>query len=105
VEEIRSAWSQGADFAVFAPVFEKEGQPGTGLRALREACKAAPDFVVALGGITAENAAACMEAGAKGVAGIRLFQNGPSTTLVSKLRQTAVPETDHRQKGGAKSQT
>lgn len=96
VDEVRLAWSQGADFAVFAPVFEKEGRPGGGLRALREACKAVPNFVVALGGITAGNAAACREAGANGVAGIRLFQNGSSSTLVSKLRQTGVPETGRR---------
>jgi thiamine-phosphate pyrophosphorylase len=63
---------------VFAPVFEKVSEPGAqagvGLDALREACRAAdPTPVIALGGITTENAAACIAAGAAGIAGIRLF--------------------------------
>jgi thiamine-phosphate pyrophosphorylase len=106
VEQVRRAWSEGADFAVYAPVFEKAGRPGSGLRALRLACVAAPNFVVALGGVTSENAAACLEAGAKGVAGIRLFQSGPSTTLVSKLRQAGIPKTGTRRGSPrSKSQT
>src|ERR1051325_3307307 len=54
--EVQAAWSHGADFAVFAPVFEKAGQAGGGLVALREVCAAAPRFVIALGGVTGANA-------------------------------------------------
>jgi thiamine monophosphate synthase len=39
-----------------------------------------------LGGVTAENAAWCTDAGAKGVAGIRLFQENNLDTTVAKLR-------------------
>lgn len=68
-----------ADLILFAPVFEKrvDGEvvvPGVGLEALREACAIAGSLpVLALGGVTAENTQACLDAGAAGVAGIRLF--------------------------------
>ncbi len=67
------------DLILFGPVFEKRigDEPvveGSGLKLLREACAAAaPIPVLALGGITEENGAACLEAGASGIAGIRLF--------------------------------
>lgn len=86
VEEVKAAWSHGADFAVFAPVFEKGGIPGSGIPALRDACKVAAGFVVALGGVTLENAPSCRSAGAAGVAGIRLFQQGNVGTVVTALR-------------------
>jgi thiamine-phosphate pyrophosphorylase len=71
--------SLDADFLLFGPVFEKSviGErvsEGSGLELLREACRTAgPVPVLALGGITAENTSACLEAGAAGIAGIRLF--------------------------------
>ena len=92
LEEVRSAWSHGADHALFAPVFEKQGRPGCGLSALREACRVAPDFVIALGGITSVNASACRRAGAAGIAGIRLFQSTPVGTLVAGLRSETDPK-------------
>ncbi|WP_263410585.1 thiamine phosphate synthase [Terriglobus tenax] len=69
----------GADLVLFGPVFEKSvtGEhiaAGTGLDLLHEACLAAGETpVLALGGVTPENTAACLQAGAKGIAGIRLF--------------------------------
>ena len=76
LEEMRAL--AGVSLVVFAPVFEKAGeqdsQPGVGLGLLGEACRiAGPVPVIALGGVTAENAAECISAGAGGVAGIRLF--------------------------------
>ena len=67
-----------ADFILFGPVFEKVGAaekiPGLGLEMLRRGCVAAhPAKVLALGGVTEANAASCSEAGAAGIAGIRLF--------------------------------
>jgi thiamine-phosphate pyrophosphorylase len=70
----------GADLILFSPVFEKRigGEvvvAGLGLQALEQACIAAGDVpVLALGGMTAESAAACYEVGAVGIAGIRLFK-------------------------------
>ncbi len=86
-EDVLRAESEGADLAVFAPVFEKKDAQQVrpqGLAALRAACGAKiPAF--ALGGVTLENAASCIEAGAAGVAGIRLFQENRIEDVVSKL--------------------
>ena len=87
--EVAHAEAQGATFAVFAPVFEKKDAPGTkptGLVQLREACKAKIP-VLALGGVTLENAKSCLDAGAGGIAGIRLFQDNHVAAIVERLRQ------------------
>jgi thiamine-phosphate pyrophosphorylase len=74
VAGLRSAERDGADFAVFGPVFETPGKGApVGLSALREAAASVRITVYALGGVTDQNAQLCMEAGAYGVAGIRLF--------------------------------
>ena len=86
--EVIRAESEGADFAVFAPVFGKIGASGTqaaGLAALREACSAQIP-VLALGGVNLENARACLDAGAAGLAGIRLFQENKIEDVVRALR-------------------
>jgi thiamine-phosphate pyrophosphorylase len=80
LEEARAARDQGADFVVFGPVFETEskrayGEP-QGLDKLREVTRALDEFpIVAIGGLTLENVGACFEAGASGVAAIRLFND------------------------------
>jgi thiamine-phosphate pyrophosphorylase len=90
--EVASGEAHGADFAVFAPIFEKGGTAsGEGLEQLRRIChrtEAAqpPMPVLALGGITLENARLCVEAGAAGIAGIRLFQQNDALAIVKKLR-------------------
>jgi thiamine-phosphate pyrophosphorylase len=86
--DVDRAQSQGADFAVFAPVFEKHDAPGhspAGLVALQKACQAKIP-VLALGGVTLENAAACLRAGAAGIAAIRLFQENKIEDVVRVLR-------------------
>jgi thiamine-phosphate pyrophosphorylase len=75
VEELRAAENEGADFAVFGPVFAsvtKSVMP-IGLEALRLATASVRLPVYALGGVTAANAPLCIQAGAAGVAGISLF--------------------------------
>jgi len=85
VEETFRAASDRANVAVFAPVFEKNMTPGVGLAALHQACEAKIP-VLALGGVTIENAASCLKAGAAGVAGIRLFQENKIEGVVQALR-------------------
>ena len=58
---------------------------GAGLSALRTACEHSVN-VLALGGITLENAGACVESGAAGVAGLRLFQENEVAKVVGALR-------------------
>jgi thiamine-phosphate pyrophosphorylase len=89
--EVRHAASEGADFVVFAPVFEKGGERGVGQEALRAACRGLPKAlpVLALGGVTLDNAQACLEAGAAGIAGIRLFQDNDVAEIVARLRNIA----------------
>lgn len=82
------AASASADFAIFAPVFGKKDSPATnaaGLDQLREACRQKIP-VLALGGVTLENAAACIESGAAGIAAIRLFQESDIVEVVRQLR-------------------
>ncbi len=88
LEEVSRAVEDSATLAVFAPVFEKKDAPEsapTGLNALREACRASIP-VLALGGITLQNAESCLNAGAAGVAAIRLFQENEIGTVVRQLR-------------------
>jgi thiamine-phosphate pyrophosphorylase len=79
--EVHHARLNQVDAILFAPVFEKRltnGQeiPGQGLEQLRAACTAAtPIPVFALGGVTLQNTPDCLNAGAAGVAGIRLFHH------------------------------
>jgi thiamine-phosphate pyrophosphorylase len=85
--EVARAAQEGADFAVFGPVFEKEkaNTRPAGLAALRDACQEKIP-VLALGGITLENAGACVQAGAAGIAAIRLFQQNEVGKVVAALR-------------------
>jgi thiamine-phosphate pyrophosphorylase len=86
--DIEAAKTAGADLALFAPVFGKKDTPTaqpTGLTALAQACRSRIP-VLALGGITLENASRCLEAGAAGIAAIRLFQENNITAVVRALR-------------------
>jgi thiamine-phosphate pyrophosphorylase len=70
-EEVARAARDGADFAVFAPVYETPGKAARGEAALAETCRASPLPVLALGGVNETNAHRCIDAGARGVACIR----------------------------------
>jgi thiamine-phosphate pyrophosphorylase len=66
-------------------VFEKKNARPQGLAKLQEACRQGVP-VLALGGVTVENAQAGMQAGAAGIAGIRLFQENNVADIVAALR-------------------
>jgi thiamine-phosphate pyrophosphorylase len=71
-DALRSAAAAGADYATLSPIFPTPSKPGYGpaleLDALRDACRSFALPIVALGGIDATNAAACLRAGAQAVA-------------------------------------
>lgn len=83
LDDVLLSESEGADFAVFGPIFGKGDNPGVGLEALRQVCWRKPALmpVLALGGITLANLASCTEAGAAGIAAIRLFQHDLSKAV------------------------
>lgn len=88
-EEVSRAAKNGAGLALFAPVFGKKDAPGnmaTGLAGLQRACDGRIP-VLALGGVTWENAEACLRAGAAGVAGIRMFQESDVGARMRLLRE------------------
>ena len=87
-EDVRRAAADGADFVLFGPVLEKQGAAQIGpasLENLRRACKEKIP-VLALGGVTVESAQSCLDAGAAGISGIRLFQENDISKIVKLLR-------------------
>jgi thiamine-phosphate pyrophosphorylase len=74
VEAARRAESEKVDFVFFGPVFETPGKQAVGIRALQEVVQAVHIPVLAIGGITASNTSLVLDAGAAGIAAIRLFQ-------------------------------
>lgn len=77
IDELKAAEREGADFAVYGPVFPSVTKTVVpiGIDAFREAARSVHLPVYALGGVTAQNAPQCIQAGAAGVAGISLFTN------------------------------
>jgi thiamine-phosphate pyrophosphorylase len=73
--QVREADESAADYIAFGPIFatasKERPDPAVGLGALREAREATSKPLVAIGGITVENAPAVLAAGADSVAVIR----------------------------------
>jgi thiamine-phosphate pyrophosphorylase len=95
LDEARAAKEAGADFVVFGPVFETEskrayGEP-QGLDRLSEVTRELGEFpVVAIGGITIENVDECFEAGARGVAAIRMFDDAENMSSIVRVIRSKV---------------
>ena len=91
VEEVEAALREGADYVTFGPVYptpskERYGPP----RGLDELARASrlPIPVYALGGVTLSRFGEVAEAGAAGVAGIRLFQEPDLSEVVRQARRS-----------------
>jgi thiamine-phosphate pyrophosphorylase len=91
-DEAAASLRAGADYVTASPVFITASKPGygpaLGLDGLAGILAQAPGDVVALGGITAENAAACFAAGARGIAvmGEVMRAADPQATVEHLLR-------------------
>jgi len=88
----KSAERGSADYLFFGPVFATPSKSAygapQGLDRLVEVCRGVGIPVLAIGGITLENASTCISAGATGIAAIRLFQDAPDmAALVRALRR------------------
>ena len=94
--EARTARDDGADFAVFGPVFDTPskrpyGSP-LGLVQLSEAAHALSPFpLIAIGGVSLENARDVLRAGASGIAAIRLFSDMQRLDRVVRAIEKSYP--------------
>ena len=91
VQAVVSAAGDGADYIFFGPVFATPSKASfgapQGLQRLAEVCSAVSIPVLAIGGITLDNAGDCFAVGAAGIAAIRLFRDAENlVALVTDLR-------------------
>jgi thiamine-phosphate pyrophosphorylase len=89
LEAAEVAQRDGADYIFFGPIFatpskERFGPP-QGAARLEQICRAISIPVLAIGGIALENVAACLSAGAAGVAAIRLFQEAADLDSLRRI--------------------
>ena len=92
VEAAKTAEREGADYIFFGPIFatpskQSFGAP-QGTERLRQVCGTVSIPVLAIGGVTSDNAASCIDAGTAGLAAIRLFHETPDAALtLGRLHQ------------------
>jgi thiamine-phosphate pyrophosphorylase len=91
LQAAKSAASGGANYIFFGPVFATPSKAACGspqgLAQLAEVCASVKIPVLAIGGITVENASACFSSGAAGIAAIRLFQDSDDPAAIIRALQ------------------
>ena len=89
LEEAREAAVAGASYIFFGPVFDTPSKRGMGepqgIARLGEICRSVAIPVVAIGGVSEENAGECIRAGAAGIAAIRMFQDARDGAAVKDV--------------------
>jgi thiamine-phosphate pyrophosphorylase len=91
LEAAQKVESAGADYIFFGPIFATPSKAAfgaaQGIERLREVCRSVRIPVLAIGGITVENAHSCFAVGTAGVAAIRVFQESDDmSAVVTRLR-------------------
>jgi thiamine-phosphate pyrophosphorylase len=92
LDDAEAAERSGADYIFFGPVFATPSKAAygapQGVARLAEVCRSVSLPVLAIGGVTLENATSCLASGATGIAAIHLFQNAQDVnSLVQALRK------------------
>jgi thiamine-phosphate pyrophosphorylase len=93
LREASAAQDAGADFIVFGPLFDTSSKrqygPPVGLKTLEDVAAKVELPILGLGGISLENCARVIDAGAAGIAGISLFaESDDLAATVLAVRQT-----------------
>ena len=99
INDARRAERDGADFVVLGSVFETASHPDAkrlGVDAIREVCSSVRIPVIAIGGITSENARSCIDAGAAGVAVIGAIMDAPDPRAAAANLHAAILTSDQR---------
>ncbi len=95
VEEARRAQDEGADYVQVGAIFASRSHPDAppaGLRLLEEVAEAVSIPILAVGGITADNAGQAVRAGASGAAVISAILGAPSPGKAARRLAEAMVE-------------
>lgn len=93
VEEARRAASRGAEYLLGGTIFPSSSHPElepAGLAVLGALCGATPVPVLAIGGVVPENAAACLQAGAAGVAALSSLMRAADPEAMARSYRRAL---------------
>jgi len=101
IEAARSAEQDGVDYVVAGTIFVSKShptEPPAGLGFLRAVCSAVTIPVIAIGGVTPENAGDCIRAGAAGIAVLSpiMQASDPYAVAVDYRRALDRPEHERR---------
>jgi len=93
VASAHAAAGEGADYIVAGTIFASQSHPDippAGLDFLRDVCAAVSIPVLAIGGVTPENAADCIHAGAAGVAVLSPIMRAADPRAIAQTYRTAL---------------